>query len=270
MNAGRGKLGFIGLGAQGAPMAQRMIDAGLEVVLWARRPESLQSFADTTAITARSIADLAQQVRYCAICVVDDEGVKQICDELIPAMASGGVIVIHSTVSPQLCYTLASYAQSRGLSLIDAPVSGGGSAAAEGTLTVMVGGEASAIEQARPILETFAGRIIHLGEAGSAQLAKLVNNNLMAANLALAHHALDLAESLDISRDAFTQLVKVSSGHSFGFDVRSRMGNVNDFQHGARLLKKDVRLLASVAADRDDFEHLREVASRFLCLVGPE
>ena len=264
------RLGFIGLGYQGAPMAQRMIAAGNEVVLWARRPQSLEPFADTPAIIAPSIPALAEQVSYCAICVVDDTGVQQICDELIPAMAPGGLIVIHSTISPLLCVTLAKRAQERGLSLLDAPVSGGGGAAAEGNLTVMVGGKSDAINLARPIFDAFAGLIIHLGEVGAGQLAKLVNNNLMAANLALAHHALELAESLGLDREAVVKLIGVSSGHSFSFDVRARMQKPADFKHGSRLLSKDVALLGEAAGDSADYRAIRDVSSRFLFLVDQD
>ena len=117
-----GKLGFIGLGNQGTPMARRMLDAGYDVVLWARRTESLAPFADTNARIADSIASLGVQVDYCGICVVDDAGVQQVCDTLFETMAPGTCIAIHSTVHPALCQTLAAQARSRGISLIDAPV----------------------------------------------------------------------------------------------------------------------------------------------------
>ncbi|MGC1508982.1 NAD(P)-dependent oxidoreductase [Ketobacter sp. MCCC 1A13808] len=259
-----GKFGFIGLGSQGAPMAQRMIDAGLDVVLWARRPETLQPFAGTTATYADSIASLAKQVTYCAICVVDDLGVQQVCEQLIPAMPGGGYLVVHSTVHPQLCQKLSRQAHGYGLSLIDAPVSGGGQGAADGTLTVMVGGSEDAIKNVRPVFNTFASHIAHLGDVGSGQRAKLVNNNLMAANLALAHHALALAETLGIQREEFIKLVSVSSGRSLAFEVCSRINDPTDFRHGAALLKKDLGLLADSVHNSDHFQAIRDVATPFL------
>src|SRR5438105_7571724 len=90
--------GFIGLGSQGAPMARRMIDAGLDVTLWARRPQSLDPFRQTTARFAASPAELAARVRHVGLCVLDDDDVRQVCAELIPTMAPGGRIAIHSTV----------------------------------------------------------------------------------------------------------------------------------------------------------------------------
>jgi 3-hydroxyisobutyrate dehydrogenase len=259
-----GKVGFIGLGSQGAPMARRMIDAGYEVVLWARRTEALAPFADSPAQYADTVAALGAQVTYCGVCVVDDAGVQQVCDELLPAMAPGGRIAIHATVHPDLCRALATRATARGLSVVDAPVSGGGPSAAKGTLTVMVGGAAQDVEAIRPILETFAGLIVHLGDVGAGQMAKLVNNNLMAANLAVAHHAVQMAEALGIDRDAFIKLVGVSSGRSFSFDVRARMAAPTDFKHGARLLEKDVRLLGEAMAGNPDYGQIREIARSFL------
>jgi 3-hydroxyisobutyrate dehydrogenase len=167
-------------------------------------------------------------------------------------------------VHPALCQSLAAQAERRGIALIDAPVSGGGPAAATGTLTVMVGGERSAVDTARPILETFAGTIAHLGDVGAGQMSKLVNNTLMAANLALAHHALQVAEHLGIERDAFVRLIAASSGRSFSFDVRARMSRPTDFRHGAQLLAKDVRLLGEAAGDETAFEALRHTATSFL------
>lgn len=261
------KAGFIGLGSQGGPMARRMLDAGFEVVVWARRPQTLAAFADTTAVMADSIEALGAQVNYCGICVVDDAGTQQICDALMPAMAPGSIIAIHSTISPALCKALATQAGARGLHLVDAPVSGGGIAAAKGELTVMAGGDATIMAAVRPLFDTFAKLVVHLGDAGAGQLAKLVNNNLMAANLALAHHALGAADTLGIDRDAFIQLINVSSGRSFSFDVRARMSRPQDFLHGAALLEKDVKLLGEVMGEHPDYAALQEVAADFLHLA---
>ncbi len=259
-----GKLGFIGLGSQGAPMARRMIDAGLDVVLWARRPQTLEEFGDTPALIADSVEALAAQVDYCALCVVDDAGVTQVCDAMIPDMRAGALIVIHSTVNPELCRKLAGRAREKGIELLDAPVSGGGPAAAEGRLTVMVGGAADAEARARPVFETFARTIVHLGDVGAGQTTKLVNNTLMAANLAVAHHAIETAQALGIDALAFGKLVAASSGHSFSFDVRARMSSPTDFRHGAELLAKDVHLLGGTVGNTADYAALRDTAGRFL------
>jgi 3-hydroxyisobutyrate dehydrogenase-like beta-hydroxyacid dehydrogenase len=256
--------GFIGLGSQGGPMARRMAEAGYRLTLWARRPEALAPFRDTSAQYAGSIAELGAKADHVGICVVDDAGVRAVCAELIPAMRAGGRIVIHATVHPQTCIDLAAAASARGLALIDAPVSGGGPGAAAGTLAVMVGGETAAVAAARPVFETFANLIVHLGGVGAGQSAKLVNNALMAAHVALGWRALEAGAALGIDRAALTELVKVSGGRSYGFEVAARLPRPNAFAHGARLLAKDVRLLGEVLGAGPDAESFDQVTRSFL------
>lgn len=251
-------------------MARRMIDAGLDVVLWARRAESLEPYKESAAQYASSIRELGEQVDLCCICVVDDAGVQQVCEELISTMSRGGCIVIHSTVNPELCRQLAAKCQDNGLQFVDAPVSGGGEGAAAGTLTVMLGGAEDAVATVKPVLETFAGTIVHLGGVGAGQVAKLVNNTLMAANLSVAHFCMETARELNIDLDALTQLVRVSSGRSFAFDVRARMPQPSAFEHGAKLLQKDVRLLGESVGESKDYEYVRDVATKFLDLALAE
>lgn len=262
--------GFIGLGSQGGPMARRMIDAGYPMVLWARRPETLEPFADTPARMAASIAELGRQAEHVGICVVNDAGVRQVCESLLPAMRPGSRIAIHSTVHPDTVVTLAEQAAEKGISIIDAPVSGGGPAAEAGTLTVMLGGDENVVNAALPVFETFAGLIVHLGDVGAGQMAKLVNNALMAAHLATAHHALEAAGALGIDRAAIIDLVKVSSGRSFGFEVWSRLSRPTDFSFGAKLLAKDVKLLQAALGDSPSATALCELALPVLELALQE
>ena len=258
------RCGFIGLGSQGAPMAQRMIDAGYPVVLWARRPESLEPYRGTAATFAADVAELGAQAQHVGICVVDDAGVRQVCEALIPAMQPGGVIAIHSTILPETCQALARQAAERGIALVDAPVSGGEPAAKAGTLTVMVGGAPDAVAKARPVFETFGQLIVHLGDVGAGQNAKLVNNSLMAANMGVAQHALDAGAALGVDRAALVELIKASSGRSFGFEVFARLPTPAAFKHGAALLAKDVRLLGEVLGDDPGAVGLGAAAKPFL------
>jgi 3-hydroxyisobutyrate dehydrogenase-like beta-hydroxyacid dehydrogenase len=262
------KCGFIGLGSQGAPMAQRMIDAGYPVTLWARRPETLEPYRGTSATFAADVAELGAQVQHVGVCVVDDAGVRQVCDQLIPAMAPGGVIAIHSTILPDTCRALARQAAERGLALVDAPVSGGEPAAKAGTLTVMVGGAADAVAKAKPVFETFGQLIVHLGDVGAGQNAKLVNNSLMAANMGVAQHAVSAGEALGVDRAALVELIKASSGRSFGFEVFARLPTPAAFKHGAALLAKDVRLLGeTLGPEHPAFAAIRDAAKPFLDAV---
>ena len=263
-----GTIGFIGLGSQGGPMARRIAEAGYPLLLWARRRESLEAHADTSARIADSIAELGAQCDLVGVCVVDDAGVGQVCDALIPAMRPGSRIAIHSTIHPDTCVALAAQAAERGIGLIDAPVSGGGSGAAAGTLTVMCGGAQADFEAAKPVFAAFGGLIVLLGGVGAGQKAKLVNNALMAANMGLAHAALASGEALGIDRAALTALVKASSGRSFGFEVFARLPQPLGPWPGAPLLRKDVGLLVDAAPGSADAEALARAAGLVLDAMG--
>jgi 3-hydroxyisobutyrate dehydrogenase len=260
-------VGFIGLGSQGGPMARRIVESGFPLVLWARRADSLAPFNDTAAQSAASIAELAGRVEHVGVCVVDDAGVRQVCSELIPAMRPGSRIAIHSTVHPHTVVELARQAADRDIALIDAPVSGGGPAAAARTLTVILGGEEDVIAGARPIFETFGGLIVRVGGVGAGQMAKLINNALMAAHVAIAYHGLAAGSALGLDRVALREIVKVSSGRSFGFEVYSRLPAPTAFGHGAKLLAKDVRLLGEILGADPSFAPFRDVAAPLLELM---
>lgn len=262
------KCGFIGLGSQGAPMARRMIDAGLPTVLWARRETSLDPYRETAATFAATVAELGAQVDHVGVCVVDDDDVRQVCDQLIPAMRPGALIAIHSTIHPQTCQALEAQAKARGLKLLDAPVSGGEPAAKAGTLTVMVGGDAEAFAAAKPVFESFGRLIVRLGEVGAGQNAKLINNALLAAHLGLAHAAFSAGDKLGLNRRTLAELLQNSSGRSMGVEVYARMPRPGAFLHGANLLSKDVRLLGEVLGRQDPaFTPIRDTAEPFVALV---
>lgn len=264
MEQGTIRTAFIGLGSQGGPMAERMLAGGYPLTVWARRPEATETFVAQGATLAGSVEALGRQADHVGVCVVNDAGVDQVCDTLLPAMRPGSLLAIHATILPQHCEVLAHRCAAFGIAFVDAPVSGGGQAAAAGKLTVMCGGEAAAFEQARPVFETFAGTLVHLGLAGSGQRAKLINNALMAANMGLAQAALMAAEELAIDRQAVAKLVKASSGRSFGFEVFARLPEPSSFAHGAALLRKDVDLLCEILPNAVSSARLTASASPFL------
>lgn len=262
------RTGFIGLGSQGAPIAERMLLAGHELTVWARRPDSAEELIRKGAVRASSIEALAQACDYVGICVVDDAGVEDVCGKLIPALRGGSVLVIHSTILPKTCEDLAHRCADAGIKFLDAPVSGGSPAATAGTLTVMCGGTPETFEEALPLLQTFGSKIVLLGLAGSAQRAKIINNSLMAANMGLAFSALDLADRIGIDRAALIDLIKAASGRSFGFEVFARLPTPDAFAHGAKLLLKDVELLGSILGSDADANALATAALPFLDATG--
>jgi 3-hydroxyisobutyrate dehydrogenase-like beta-hydroxyacid dehydrogenase len=248
------RVGFVGLGSQGGPMARRIIDAGFATTLWARRRETLEPFAGTSAQIAASPAALGAASDLVGVCVVDDAGVEQLlldADGVLAAMQPGGIVAIHSTVHPATCRRLAQPAAARGIALLDAPVSGGGPAAAARRLLVMVGGDADAFARAQPVFASYGDPVLHLGSLGSAQAVKLLNNLLFAAQLGIATRAFDIGRALDVDPAALARVLASGSGRSYGVELVSSAGFTAAplAAHAGALLQKDVGIVAEVAAD---------------------
>ncbi len=261
------RAGFIGMGSQGAPMARRIVDAGLPLTLWARRPETLEPYADTAAVVASTPAEQASNSDVVGVCVVNDQDVEDVVlrdDGVLAGMAPGGVIAIHATIHPETCRRLAAQAAERGVDLVDAPVSGGGMAAADGKLLVMVGGEAAVVEKARPVFATYGDPIIHLGGVGSGQMAKVINNFLFTAQLTVAVETFDFAARLGVDRAALGQVLATGSGGSFATNVvAGAQFDVAGFKHvAASLLDKDVGIMFDLAerAGAAEPEHIAALA----------
>jgi len=258
------RTGFIGLGSQGGPMAERMLAAGFPLTVWARRPEATAPFVEKGARAANSVVELGADCDHVGVCVVDDAGVLEICEPLVPAMREGSLLAVHSTMLPGTAEQLDARCREAGVRFLDAPVSGGGTAAEARRLTVMCGGSREAFEQARPVFESFAGHLVLLGAAGAGQRAKLVNNALMAATMGLSHAALSAGDALGVDRAALAELIKQSSGRSFAFEIYSSLPSPSAFSLGAPLLAKDVGLLVKVLEGDPNAGVLQAAAAHFL------
>jgi 3-hydroxyisobutyrate dehydrogenase len=248
------RVGFVGLGSQGGPMARRIVDAGYPTTLWARRPESLEPFAGTPAAIAATPAELGAASDVLGICVVDDAGVEEVLrgpDGALAAMADGSVVIVHSTVHPTTCIRLQDdFPQ---VHVIDAPVSGGGHKAEAGKLLVMAGGPAEVVERCLPVLQTFGDPVLHLGPLGAGQEVKVLNNTVFAAQLELAAEVFALASDRQLDQQAVATVLSSGSGRSYaaevvaggGFDL-ARLAAV-----AGQLLAKDVGILVDRAGLTD-------------------
>jgi len=187
------------------------------------------------------------------LCVVGDDDVRQVLDGetgVLAGLAAGGIIAIHSTIHPDTCREIAEAAAAKGVSVIDAPVSGGAPAATEGTLMVMVGGDDADVEKCRPVFATYSDAIVHLGTLGSGQVAKILNNLQFTANLGSAMSTLDLGESLGVDRERLCEVINRGSATSKAINsITAFGGSVETLAPLAgALLQKDVRHAASLAA----------------------
>jgi 3-hydroxyisobutyrate dehydrogenase len=245
------RVGFIGLGSQGGPMARRIIEGGFPTTLWARRPASVEPFADTPATVAQTPAELAASSDLVCLCVVGDADIEEVtggAHGLLAGLRPGSVIAVHSTVHPDTCRALAKTAGEQRVSVIDAPVSGGGPAAAEGRLMVMVGGDPDTVASCRPVFETYGDPVVHLGDLGTGQTTKLLNNLLFTAHLGTAATALSLGQSLGVAPDRLVEVVSRGSGNSFALNVIGGAGGLDRLAGLAgTLLQKDVRLIVDLA-----------------------
>ena len=246
------RVGFIGLGSQGGPMARRIVEGGFDLTLWARRPATLEPFADTAAKTAGSPAELAAASDLVCLCVVGDDDIREVLNGdsgVLAGLAPGGIVAIHSTVHPDTCSEIAKSAAEQGVSVIDAPVSGGGQAAEEGELLVMVGGDPEVVERCRPVFATYADPIVHLGPLGSGQVTKILNNLLFTANLGSAISTLELGESLGLDRVRLSEVLTGGSATSKALGSIAAFGGTLDqlATIAGALLQKDVRHAARIA-----------------------
>jgi 3-hydroxyisobutyrate dehydrogenase len=245
------KIGFIGAGRMGGPMARRLAAAGHDVTVLARRPQAVDAaevdglaWADTVAGAVRD-ADLAFTV------VLTDEQVRSVClgpGGAITAMRAGAVIVQHTTCDPATPELIARRAADRGIGVLDAALSGGPHDIAAGTLTLWVGGDEALLARLRPVLGTYASPILPVGAVGNGQRVKLVNNALFVAQVGLAIDAVRLAGSLGIEEQAILAALQHGSGASRALGVVARGGSVDAVADRlADLMLKDVTTVREVA-----------------------
>ncbi|MGW5384325.1 NAD(P)-dependent oxidoreductase [Nocardia sp. NPDC003963] len=257
------RVGFIGLGSQGGPMARRIVEAGYPTTLWARRAATTEPYADTAAKVAATPADLAAESDLVCLCVVGDADVREVlerADGVLAGFAGSAagreqppVVAIHSTVHPDTCRELAEIAAAQGVSLIDAPVSGGAPAVAAGRLLVMAGGDEDTVARCLPVFETYANPVVHLGGVGTGQTTKLLNNLLFTAHMSTAVSTLELGTRLGVSPERLGEVIGNGSGNSFALGRILAGGGTLDqiAAHAGDLLRKDVRLISELAAAAD-------------------
>ncbi len=265
------RAGFIGLGSQGAGMAQRIIGQGVPTTLWARRERSLEPFAGIAAVATDPVA-LGRASDVVGICVTDGAAVRDVTlgpRGVLAGMSEGSVLALHSTIGTDECAEIADAAAPRRVHVIDAPVSGGGAAAAEGRLTVYVGGAEDAVARARPVLETYGDPVLHMGALGSGLRTKLLNNALNAAHFALAHDALTIGRALGLDPATLGEALRNGSGRSFSLEVFVGLGSFDAIaDHVGPIMSKDVGLFARETGGAPDRAVLLASADRFLELVG--
>jgi len=248
------RVGFIGLGSQGGPMARCIAEESYPLTVWGRRRASAEALADVATV-AQTPAALGAASDIVCLCVVADADVEEVLlrpDGVLAGMAPGGIVVIHSTVHPDTCRRVAERAAEREVAVVDAPVSGGGGAAHERRLLVMAGGRDADVARCRPVFETFADPVIHLGPLGSGQLAKLLNNLVFTTQVGLALDTFSFADDLGIDRAAMAQVLAHGSGGSRAAAILAASGfDTAGLRRALPLLRKDVDIVLDLAREAE-------------------
>jgi 3-hydroxyisobutyrate dehydrogenase len=247
---------FLGLGAIGAPMAVHLARDFPPLTVWNRSSEKATAFAaEHGARTAATPAEAARDADVVITCLPTSREVEALLDGdagLLSGMRSGALLVDCTSGDPATSRRIAARLAERGIGFIDAPVSGGTSGAAAGTLTVMVGGAERDLERARHVLDAFAGKIVHCGDVGAGDAVKAVNNALLAVHIWSTAEGLAALTASGVRPDLALDVINASSGRSNAsenlFPARVLTG---EFPRTFRLalLDKDVGIAAEVARD---------------------
>jgi 3-hydroxyisobutyrate dehydrogenase-like beta-hydroxyacid dehydrogenase len=201
-------VGFIGLGNIGKAMALRLAASDLTTVVYDVVPDPVAELVAAGAEGADSVADLAARSEVICVMVRDDDQVRDVLTEALTTAARGAVVLVHSTVRTETPAAMAELAAPHGVVVLDAPVSGGPMGAAEGTLALMVGGEADAFARAKPVLDVLGTKVIHAGEIGSGTRFKLARNMLHFISFTAATEAQRLAEAAGLDLAALGDVVR--------------------------------------------------------------
>jgi 2-hydroxy-3-oxopropionate reductase len=256
MSETRETVGFIGLGVMGAPMARNLLAAGYEVVAWNRSAAPLQKLAAAGARAADGPGAVAREADVVISIVKDDAAVREVLggpQGAIAAARPGSLVIDMSTVSPAAARELAAEAAARQVAFLDAPVSGGDVGARDGTLSIMVGGDAAEVERARPVFEVLGSRVTHVGAAGAGQVAKACNQVLVAVIFGGLAEALVLGSKL--GADPAAILDAVGGGMAANRIMEVRRGNFlgHDFAPGFKidLHHKDLEIALGASGEVD-------------------
>lgn len=248
------KIGFVGLGHMGLPMAINLVKAGHHVTGYDLQPMALQNFAAAGELIAHNLQEAAHKQDIIITMLQTGQQVLRVChgkDGLLQHMAAETLFIDCSTIDVNSARELHQLAKTNGIHAVDAPVSGGTAGAAAGTLTFMVGGEEVAFKAAHPILSAMGQKIIHTGIAGSGQAAKICNNMILGISMIAISEAFVLAEQLHLSPQKLFEVVSNASGQCWAMTkyapVAGVLDNVpanNDYKPGfaAAMMLKDLIL----------------------------
>lgn len=247
------RVGMIGLGLMGAGMAQNLLAAGHDLVVYNRTTARADALVAAGATRADSPRVVAQSCDVIVVCVSDTPDVVEVVtgsDGISSGAQPGSLVIDCSTISPEVTRDLATALAANDVAFVDAPVSGGSEGAAQGTLSTMVGGSPKSFARAKPVLEAFSARITHVGDVGAGQATKLVNQILVVGNMLAAAEALSFAAANGLDLDRTLEAVTGGAAGSWMLANRGPQVIDRDWRPGFTidLQCKDLDLVMDTAA----------------------
>jgi 2-hydroxy-3-oxopropionate reductase len=242
------KVGFIGLGVQGKYLAINLAEAGYDLMAYDVRPEPLDEVCSRGARRATSNKEVGTHGEIICVCVLDGRQTADVVlgtEGVLASAKPGAVIAVHSTIEPSILAELAVAAKSRGVELIDAPVSGSESGAKAKTMSYMVGASTDAFERCRPIFETSGKNIIHTGGPGSGIHAKLVHQLIICVNLLAAAEGMRLGIQAGLSSEILERVIGAGGAQS---RVAERWFKLKLGSHAQKVFYKDLKLCLELAS----------------------
>lgn len=252
--ANKPTLGFIGLGLMGKPMAAHLLKAGFPLWVHNRSQAAVDELVAQGAHKAASAAEVAQQASIIFTCLPDSPDVEACVlgpGGILEGAQPGLIVIDHSTIKPATARHLAAALAERGMHFLDAPVSGGQVGAQNGTLTTMVGGDAAALETARPALEAFSKAITHIGGPGAGQVAKCCNQMMVAAQMAAMAELLILARKADVDPQKVVAAIRGGAAQCWALDNKPQLLFEGNRQPGfkAYMQVKDMGIVMDTARE---------------------
>ncbi len=268
------RIGFIGLGIMGRPMALNLRKAGYELWVYGRRPVTMEPLVAAGATACRSAAEVASATDVMVVMVADTPDVEEVLfgrDGVADAVRAGSVVIDMSTIAPDATRRFARALADKGAEMLDAPVSGGEVGAVNATLSIMVGGKSVVFEAMQPLLAAMGKNITHVGDHGAGQVAKAANQIIVGLTIEA------VAEALTLARESGVDPARVRAALMGGFagsrilEVHGERMLKGDFKPGfkVRLHRKDLRIALQEAAGQDlDLAGAATVAQRFDVLIN--
>jgi 2-hydroxy-3-oxopropionate reductase len=248
------RLGFIGLGLMGKPMAGHLLKAGFPLTVHNRSQAAVDELIVAGAKSAPSPKEMAQNADIVFTCLPDSPDVEQIVlgkDGIIEGAREGLIVVDHSTIKPATARNIAAELSARGIKFLDAPVSGGQLGAQNGTLTIMVGGDADALEKAKLAIQAYGKSITHIGASGAGQVAKCCNQIMVAAQMAAMAELLIFARKADVDPQKVVAAIKGGAAQCWTLDNKPERLFAGNRQPGfkAHMQVKDLHIVMDSAKE---------------------